>query len=145
MKTPKVYFTDTGTLCYLLGIRNEETAASELARGTLFETFVCSELLKSFVHRGQQPPLSFWRTSHGVGVDFVIDSGDSLLPLEVKATATPRHPFADGIRAFRGDYRTASAGLLIHLGSGRVPLGEGTLAIPCADIVRGGAVRGGTG
>ena len=141
VKSPKAYFTDTGTLCYLLGIRNTESAASDLIRGPLFETFVLSELLKSFIHRGEQPPLFFWRTSHGVEVDFVIDNGLSLIPIEVKATATPRYPMADGIRAFRTDYGNAGAGFVVHLGSERVPMGEGTTAIPCTDISRGMAKR----
>jgi hypothetical protein len=141
VKAPKAYFTDTGTLCYLLGIRNTESAASDMIRGPLFETFVLSELLKSFIHRGEQPPLFFWRTSHGVEVDFVIDNGLSLIPIEVKATATPRYPMADGIRAFRTDYGNAGAGFVVHLGSERVPMGEGTTAIPCTDISRGMAKR----
>jgi len=137
VKAPKAYFTDTGTLCYLLGIRNTESASSDLIRGPLFETFILSEILKSFIHRGEQPPLFFWRTSHGVEVDFVVDKGLSLIPIEVKATATPRHPMADGIRAFRADYGNADAGFLVHLGSETLPLGEGTTAIPFTVISRG--------
>ncbi|MCX7039402.1 MAG: DUF4143 domain-containing protein [Spirochaetes bacterium] len=121
VKAPKAYFTDSGTLCYLLSIRNTESAVSDLIRGPLFETFVLSELLKSFIHRGEQPPLFFWRTSHGVEVDFVIDNGLSLIQNEVKATVTPRYPMA----------------FVVHLGSERVPMGEGTTAIPCTDISRG--------
>ena len=141
VKAPKAYFTDSGTLCYLLGIRNTESASSDLIRGPLFETFILSELLKSFIHRGEQPPLFFWRTSHGVEVDFVVDKGLSLIPIEVKATATPRYRMADGIRAFRSDYGNADAGFVVRLGSETVPLGEGTTAIPCTNF-SGGMARG---
>ena len=72
VKTPKVYFTDTGTLCYLAGLKDAEHAASGPLGGVIFETGVLSEIMKRFVHSGQDPHLYFWRTSHGSEVDIIV-------------------------------------------------------------------------
>ncbi len=60
VRTPKVYFTDTGTLCYLVGLRDASHAAAGPMGGPLFETAVLMEIVKAFVHRGEEPPVYFW-------------------------------------------------------------------------------------
>ena len=100
VKTPKVYFTDTGTLCYLAGLRDAEHAAAGPMGGAIMETAVLSEILKTLVHQGKEPQVHFWRTSAGSEVDFVVDTGEKLIPIEVKLSATPRAAMASGIRAF---------------------------------------------
>ncbi len=66
VKTPKVYFTDTGTLCYLVGLRDPEHAAAGPLGGAIFETAVLAEIVKTFWHRGEEPQVYFWRTATGV-------------------------------------------------------------------------------
>ena len=111
VKTPKVYFTDVGTLCYLSGLRDPDHAASGPLAGAILETAVLGEILKAIVHRGQQPEVYFWRTSAGSEVDFVVDTGRELVPIEVKLSATPRPAMAEGILRFRRDIgRRAAAG-----------------------------------
>ena len=70
VKTPKVYFTDTGTLCYLAGLRDAEHATAGPMGGAIMETAVLSEILKTVVHQGREPQF-FWTTSAGPEVDFV--------------------------------------------------------------------------
>ena len=65
VKAPKVFFTDVGTLCHLVGLRDPEHAASGPMGGSIFETAVVAELVKSYVHRGEDPKIYFWRTSSG--------------------------------------------------------------------------------
>jgi hypothetical protein len=138
VKTPKAYFLDTGTLCYLLGVRDTDSASSDLVRGPLFESFVFSELMKHFFHAGEQASLSFWRTSHGVEVDFLVEEGRRIIPVEAKAVATPRQAMAEGIHAFRSDHGDkAGRGFVIHLGDVRLPLGEDVLGIPFSDFLGG--------
>ena len=101
VKTPKVYFTDTGTLCYLAGLRDPEHAASGPMGGAIFESAVLSEVLKTFVHRGEDPQVYFWRTSYGAEVDIVVEAAGKLIPIEVKLTSTPR-PRSEERRAGNG-------------------------------------------
>lgn len=131
VKTPKVYMVDTGTLCYLAGLRDPEHAAAGPLGGLLFETAVLSEIVKAYRHRGEEPQVYFWRTVAGSEVDIVVETGGKLVPIEVKLSATPRPAMAAGIRAFRaavGD--RATPGYVIHPGDISLPLGPGVAAVP---------------
>lgn len=131
VKSPKVYFTDTGLLCHLVGLRDPEHAARGPLGGAILETAVLSELIRTFVHRGEEPQVYFWRTAAGVEVDFVIESGGKLIPIEVKLTATPRPLLAQNIERFRRDFpeRTGPA-YVIHTGEVPLPLAPGVTALP---------------
>lgn len=135
VKTPKVYFTDTGMLCYLAGIRDSLHAAAGPMAGAIAETAVMSEVLKSFLHRGAEPRLYFWRTSTGDEVDLIVETTTGLLPMEVKATATPSAAMARGILRFRESVRKARRdGFVVHTGDTALPLGIGIAALPFADL-----------
>ena len=88
VKTPKLYFFDTGLLSWLLGIRTAEQLATHPLRGSIFETMVVSELAKSRLHRGERPNLFFWRDSSGNEVDVVAEQGNALIPVEIKSGKT---------------------------------------------------------
>lgn len=100
IKSPKLYFLDTGLLCYLLRIREPSDLVIHALRGPVFETFVFSERFKSFTHRGETPPLFFWRDRTGHEVDLVIDAGQKLIPVEIKSGQTVNASFFDGLRYF---------------------------------------------
>ena len=74
-----------GTLCHLAGLRDPEHAASGPMGGAIMETAVLSEIVKTLVHRGNDPNVYFWRTSAGSEVDFVVETGGKLVPIECKA------------------------------------------------------------
>ena len=131
VKTPKLYFTDTGTLCHLVGLKDPEHAAAGPMGGAIFESAVLAEILKGFLHHGVTPPLYFWRTAAGVEVDLLIDSGETLLPLEVKTSATPKPAMARGVRTFLKDLGDrAPRGYVLHPGHTPLPLGVGVVAVP---------------
>ncbi len=88
VKSPKIYFYDTGLLCYLLGVRSPQDLSFHPLRGYIFENFVFTELYKAFSHRGEEPPLYFWRDQTGHEIDFLIEKGHRLISIEVKAGAT---------------------------------------------------------
>jgi predicted AAA+ superfamily ATPase len=88
VKTPKLYFLDTGLLCSLLGLRTAGDLWNHPLRGAIFETFVVSELVKLYTHNGERPRLYFWRESHGTEVDALMDFGTRRVPIEVKSGAT---------------------------------------------------------
>ncbi|OGP61162.1 MAG: hypothetical protein A2V65_12490 [Deltaproteobacteria bacterium RBG_13_49_15] len=88
IKSPKVYFLDTGIASYLMGLHTEEPLKRGPMMGPLFETLVVSEWVKAFYHRGERPELYYWRSKTGLEVDLLIDRNGRLYPLEIKATAT---------------------------------------------------------
>ena len=135
VKTPKVYFTDVGTLCYLVGLRDPEHAASGPLGGAIFETAVLSEIVRTLTHRGMEPRVFFWRTAAGTEVDFLVEAGGGLVPIEAKLSATPRPAMAAAIEAFRGTVQlTARPGYVVHPGDVRLPLGSGVTALPFAGL-----------
>jgi hypothetical protein len=135
VKSPKVYLTDTGLLCYLVGLRDAEHAASGPMGGAIFENLVVSEILKTILHRGEEPSLYFWRTASGAEVDLIVESQSELIPIECKLSATPRPEMARGITRFRCDFgdRTAN-GYVVHPGKMVLPLGEGVISLPFASF-----------
>jgi uncharacterized protein len=98
VKTPKLYFIDTGLAAWLLGIRDQEQLAFHAQRGALFENLVVTEFLKGRFNRGQQADLSFWRDSKGLEVDLVLDDGSSLKPVEIKSGQTVAPDFLTSLR-----------------------------------------------
>ena len=135
VKTPKVYFTDVGTLCYLTGLKDPEHAASGPMGGPIMETAVLSEIVKTLTHRGQDPQIYFWRTSAGTEVDIVIETGNKLVPIEVKLSATPRPSMAASIKTFREDFGDkAIPGYVVHPGHVRLPLGSNVTALPFNEL-----------
>ena len=101
VKSPKLYFLDTGLLCYLLGIGSPAELRLHAARGNVFESFVLSELLKARLHRGDEAALYFWRDAAGHEIDFVIADGEKLTPVEVKSGQTVAGDFFAGLRFWR--------------------------------------------
>ncbi len=101
IKSPKLYFLDTGLLCYLLQIRSPEELFQRAERGSVFESLVLSELYKSFAHRGEQPALYFWRDAAGHEIDVIIDMGTSLIPIETKSAQTVASDFFANLAYWR--------------------------------------------
>jgi uncharacterized protein len=131
VKTPKVYFTDTGLLCYLAGLKDPDHAAAGPLGGPIFETAVLLEIVKTFASRGEEPLVYFWRTSTGVEVDFIVETGGRLIPIEVKLSATPRPAMANGIRAFQADLgEKAAGGFVVHPGDVKLPMAPRVTALP---------------
>ncbi len=117
IKSPKLYFLDTGLLCYLLRIREPEDIITHAMKGAIFETFVISELYKAFTHRGEIPPLYFWRDRTGHEVDVVIETGKNLIPVEIKSGETIDPSLLDGLRYFISLGSPASkTGVLVYGG-----------------------------
>lgn len=101
IKGPKLYFLDSGLLCFLLGIRGPEDVLHHAQRGAIFETLVLGELHKNFVHRGDTPDIYFWRDAIGHEIDFVVDLGKQRIGLEAKAGETIAADFFKGLHYWR--------------------------------------------
>jgi len=134
VKTPKLYFMDTGTLCYLAGLKDPDHAARGPLGGALFETAVLGEIVRSIWHRGEEPRVHFWRTSTGQEVDFLVEHGNQIVPVEVKLSATPKPQMAKSIADLRklldGSRFHLRPGFVIHPGEADWPLGPDAQALP---------------
>ncbi len=131
VKSPKVYFMDTGLLCNLVGLRDVEHAYAGPMGRLIFENMVVADLYKTYLHRGEESPLYFWRTSLGDEVDLVIDTQTGLLPVEIKLSETPNLEMASGIKVFQEAFgEKARPGIVVHPGDMLLPLGKGVTTLP---------------
>lgn len=117
-KSSKIYFYDTGLLCWLLGIRNSGQLQSHPLRGQIFENLMIAEALKRFSQFGRDAPLYFWRDQHGHEVDLVIDRSTFLECVEFKSSQTFHPDFINQIR-WLNEVQNHSGGTLIYTGSER--------------------------
>jgi hypothetical protein len=128
VKTPKLYFLDTGLAAWLLGIREQGQMAFHAQRGALFENLVITEFLKGRFNQGQQADLYFWRDSRGLEVDLLLDDGASLTPVEIKSGQTIA---ADSLTSLKKwcelSGTTESPALLVY--GGNRELANGNIAI----------------
>lgn len=100
IKSPKIYFVDTGLAAYLLGIRNAEQLQRDPLRGALYENMMIADIYKSILHQGERAELYFYRDSNGTEVDLLIRRAGQLLPVEIKSAATFTPAFIKGIQHF---------------------------------------------
>ncbi len=115
-KSPKLYFTDTGLLCYLLGIEKPEQVMRDPAFGHLFENLVVIEALKARLNRGQDANLYFFRDNNQQEVDLIYKKGRKLFPIEIKAAMTWRSEFLRGIEYFNRTVPESGKGTVIYSG-----------------------------
>ena len=101
VKAPKLYFLDTGLLCYLLRIGSAEDLQVHAARGAVFETWAVAETLKHRHNLGLAPDLHFWRDNHGLEVDLVFEHAGRLHGVECKSGTTYVDDWLDAARRFR--------------------------------------------
>ncbi|MDJ0766424.1 MAG: ATP-binding protein [Myxococcota bacterium] len=115
VKTPKLYFIDTGLLCSLLGIRSEAHLLSHPLRGAVFENFVVTEMRKTFSHSAERPSIYFWRDSRGREIDVIVERSGATLPIEIKAGETVAGDAFNGLDYYN-DLSDGPGGILIYGG-----------------------------
>jgi len=100
VKNPKIFFLDTGLMCFLLNIYNSEQLESHPLRGSIFETYAFSELLKQHYNKSIPDNIYFFRDHQGNEVDFLLETAFGVDLIEVKASATFNERFLAGINYF---------------------------------------------
>lgn len=101
IKSSKLYFYDTGLASNLLGIKSSNELDFHYMRGALFENLIIAELAKTFYNSGQRPSLYFWRDIAGNEIDCLIESGQKLIPVEIKSGTTISGDWLKGIKYFQ--------------------------------------------
>lgn len=89
VKTPKLYFMDTGLAAYLTRWTNPDVMRTGAMAGAFFETYVVSEIIKSFANNGEEAPIYFYRDKDKYEIDLLIEQNNTLYPIEIKKTASP--------------------------------------------------------
>lgn len=88
-KMPKIYFTDTGLVCYLTKWNTPETLETGAKSGEILETFVVAEILKSYLHNGRRPNISFYRDKDKKEIDVILEENGKVYPVEIKKKSNP--------------------------------------------------------
>lgn len=118
IKTPKIYFADTGLLCHLLSIRNVEQLKTHPLLGHIFETMIIGECFKRFYNLGESPPLYFFRDQTGAEIDLLIQSGLYGKPFEIKLSQSYHCDFKKNIdRWLNLKGNLAKEGTVIYCGN----------------------------
>lgn len=97
VKSPKLFFYDTGLLCHLLGIREPDQIPTHPLRGSIFENHMVAETAKAYLHHRRIPPLFFWRDQSGHEIDLLIEDADRLYPVEIKSGLTLSSDMTDNL------------------------------------------------
>ncbi|MXW16333.1 MAG: DUF4143 domain-containing protein [Gemmatimonadetes bacterium] len=129
VKMPKLYFCDTGVVCWLLGIREPAQLRSHPLRGAIFETWMVSEIVKHRANRGETRGLSFYRDRNGAEVDLVIERPGGLTLVEAKSAATPSSSLFHRAERVRRHFRGGDAPdvVVVYGGDERQERGAGML------------------
>lgn len=115
VKTPKLYFVDSGLACHLLGIESARALEQSPFLGSLFEGFVASEIAKLQINRGGRPEIYYFRDHQGLEVDFVVPHRAGPFLIEAKASRTPVPQMADSlVRLGAAMKSTHATSLLVH-------------------------------
>ncbi|MFM2047633.1 MAG: hypothetical protein RI955_179, partial [Bacteroidota bacterium] len=115
IKTPKIYFYDTGLLCHLLGIKTVKDLKSNQHYGNIFENLIISELRKNRTNHQQSGDMYFFRDSAGNEVDVILEKDGSIIPIEIKSSAKYDSSYLKSIRWWQKLNRT-DGGILIYSG-----------------------------
>ncbi|MBN8681377.1 MAG: ATP-binding protein [Chitinophagales bacterium] len=116
LKTPKLYFFDTGLVCALLQISQPNMLSLHPFRGALFENFIVTELIKNRFNQGKRSNLYFWRESSGNELDVILDEGLRQFPIEIKSGQTIQSAWTKGILYWQ-QLSGQSGGLILHGGN----------------------------
>ena len=129
-KMPKIYFLDTGLCSYLTGWSSPEVIEKGAMNGAFFETFVVSEILKSYRHNGERPLIYWYRDTQQKEIDLLIERDGKLHPIEIKLTSNPNKSMLKHFSVLDNQ----GYGGLICMRESDIPLTEGVSAIPISYI-----------
>jgi len=129
IKSPKYYFTDTGLLCFLLGIDEPDQVTRDPLVGNLFENLVVLEALKARHNRGRSPNLSFFRDGHGNEVDLLFDAKRQLVGIEIKSSSTYHSSFKKALVHFHEKVAPLAHRFVVYNGEHH-SFSDGTQAVP---------------
>ncbi len=136
IKTPKLYFYDTGLAAWLLGINDIKQMSIHAMRGLLFESLAVSELLKGRYNRGLASNLYFWRDNTGNEIDILVEKSDALVPIEIKSGQTVTQDYFTGLKKWLSIAGAAAESPHVIYGGNESQKRSGIEVLPWQDIVK---------
>ncbi|MDR3125244.1 MAG: ATP-binding protein [Endomicrobium sp.] len=130
VKTPKLYFFDTGLVCYLTGWDTVKVLQNGAMNGAMLETYVISEIIKSYWHNGKRARVYFYRDKNQKEIDLIIEQNNMLYPIEIKRTANPTANDVKNFNILKSFKKNIGAGAIVCLVDSPLPITKNTLAIP---------------
>lgn len=116
IKSPKIYFYDTGLVCNLLNIDSEDELEAHYAAGSIFENFIINDIKKQIAYATTSDDLYYYRDNNGNEVDLIIDQGVRWVPIEIKLSSTFSSHFLKGIKFWKQYFDKQSSGYIIYSG-----------------------------
>lgn len=133
VKTPKLYFYDTGLLCYLLGLKSTSAIQKSQVYGALFENWLISEIRKNGFNKGQNNNMYFFRDSTGNEVDLILEREEGPLAIEIKSNIKINTNMFKGLKYWQ-KFQPNSHGILLHGGKANEMIGDRMSALPWTEV-----------
>lgn len=135
IKSPKVYLTDSGMSCHVLNIRDEEDLKNSRYKGSIYETFIFSELLKHITYSKDVLEFFYYRTQDKKEIDFIVKKGEKILAIEVKSAKSVKKEDFKHIIDFQERSSKEILGIVFYSGENIVGFGERLFAVPLAFLL----------
>jgi predicted AAA+ superfamily ATPase len=135
IKAPKLYFLDTGLVCYLTGWRDAQVTLRGAFSGQLFETFVVAEVIKSYWHRGKEPRIFYFRTKEKAEIDILFEENGKLMPAEIKLSSMIGSDDLKVIKSLKKTKFSVGKGAVISPVPHSYPLANDLSVVPPSAIV----------
>ena len=130
IKSSKMYFMDTGLCAYLTRWDSPKTLEVSAMNGQFFETFIVSEVIKSYYNEGRRPPVFFYRDTDQKEIDLIIEANNTLHPFEIKKTASPQKNALRSFEALQKTNKAIGAGGIICMTDSVYPINQDNHYIP---------------
>jgi len=134
IKTPKVYFLDTGLCAYLTRWLTPDSLMNGAMTGAILETYVVGEILKSYLHNGREPAMYFYRDANQNEIDVILEENGTLYPIEIKKSANPGLNDCKSFRELSKLQKKVGLGSVLCLKGERLPLSREAVSIPVWEI-----------
>lgn len=134
VKTPKIYFSDTGLACYLTGWKTSEVLENGAMSGSFFENFVVSEVRKSYIHNGKTPSLYFYRDKDKKEIDLILEENNVLYPVEIKKKSNPDKDDIANFKVLEKLNVQIGTGMVVCLTKNNLPIIDNVFSMNVQDL-----------
>lgn len=134
IKSPKIYFLDTGLCSYLTEWSTPADLEKGVMNGAMLETYVVAEIIKSYWHNGKREPLYFYRDKDGMEIDLIVQQGSTLYPIEIKKTGSPTKDMVKNFSLLKKKGLDVGKGALICLFDKHMPISVDADIVPVSFI-----------
>jgi predicted AAA+ superfamily ATPase len=130
IKAPNMYFMDTGLCAYLTRWTSSESLEVSAMSGAFFETFVVTEVIKSYLNAGKRPPVFYYRDSDQKEIDLIIEDNGKLQPIEIKKSANPKKDAGRHFSVLEKTGKKSADGSIICMSDDMIPITKENWAVP---------------